>query len=83
VRFLDVFAHLDVSALAPHVRCPTLILHARDDLRVPRSQAQELAALIPDSELRFLESGNHILTAGEPAWSVFLAEVDRFLAVTR
>jgi pimeloyl-ACP methyl ester carboxylesterase/DNA-binding winged helix-turn-helix (wHTH) protein len=81
VRFLDVFAHLDVSALAPHVRCPTLILHARDDLRVPRSQAQELAALIPDSELRFLESRNHILTAGEPAWPVFLAEVDRFLAV--
>jgi pimeloyl-ACP methyl ester carboxylesterase/DNA-binding winged helix-turn-helix (wHTH) protein len=81
VRFLDVFAHLDVSALAPHVRCPTLILHARDDLRVPRSQAQELAALIPDSELRFLESRNHILMAGEPAWPVFLAEVDRFLAV--
>lgn len=81
VRFLDVFAHLDVSALAPHVRCPTLILHARDDLRVPRSQAQELAALIPGSELRFLESGNHILMAGEPAWPVFLAEVDRFLAV--
>ena len=35
VRFLDVFAHIDVSALAPHVRCPTLILHARGDRRCP------------------------------------------------
>jgi DNA-binding winged helix-turn-helix (wHTH) protein/pimeloyl-ACP methyl ester carboxylesterase len=79
VRFLDVFAHIDVSALAPRVRCPTLILHSRGDLRVPRAQAQTLAALIPDSELRFLESRNHILTADEPAWPVFLAELDHFL----
>jgi hypothetical protein len=47
---------------------------------VPRSQAQDLAALIPHSELRFLASRNHILTATEPAWPVFLSEVDRFLA---
>jgi pimeloyl-ACP methyl ester carboxylesterase/DNA-binding winged helix-turn-helix (wHTH) protein len=81
VRFLDEFAQIDVSALAPRVRCPTLILHARDDLRVPRSQAQDLAALIPDSELRFLPGRNHILTADEPAWPEFLAEVGRFLRV--
>jgi DNA-binding winged helix-turn-helix (wHTH) protein/pimeloyl-ACP methyl ester carboxylesterase len=79
VRFLEVFARIDVSALAPRVRCPTLILHARDDLRVPRAQAQDLAALIADSELRFLPSRNHITTAGEPAWPEFLGELDRFL----
>jgi pimeloyl-ACP methyl ester carboxylesterase/DNA-binding winged helix-turn-helix (wHTH) protein len=80
VRFLDAFANIDVSAQAAQVRCPTLILHSRDDLRVPRTQAQELAALIPDSELRFLASRNHILIADEPAWPLFLTEVDRFLA---
>ncbi|HWM04681.1 MAG TPA: alpha/beta fold hydrolase [Actinophytocola sp.] len=80
VRFLDIFAHIDVSDLAPRVRCPTLILHSRDDLRVPRAQASDLAALIPDSTLRFLPSRNHILIADEPAWSVFLDEMDRFLA---
>ena len=79
VRFLDAFARIDVSAMARHVRCPTLILHSRDDLRVPRAQARELAALIPDSELRFLNSRNHILTAHEPAWPVFLTELHRFL----
>ncbi|AIJ24539.1 alpha/beta fold hydrolase [Amycolatopsis methanolica] len=45
VRFLDVFAHIDVSAIVPSVHCPTLILHSRGDLRVPKAQAQELAAL--------------------------------------
>jgi len=80
VRFLDVFARIDVTALAPQVRCPTLIVHARGDHRVPESQARELAALIPDSRLVLLNSRNHILLADEPAWSTFLAEVDPFLA---
>ncbi len=79
VRFLDEFAHIDVSDLAPQVRCPTLVVHARGDLRVPESQARELAALIPDSRLVLLNSRNHILTADEPAWAVFLSEVESFL----
>lgn len=79
LRFLEEFGRIDVSTLAPQVQCPTLILHSRGDLRVPGAQARELAALIPDSELRFLNSRNHILTACEPAWPVFLTEIDRFL----
>jgi pimeloyl-ACP methyl ester carboxylesterase len=61
------------------VRCPTLILHSRHDRRVPDRQARELAALIPGSTLRVLDSGNHILMANEPAWPDLLDEVDRFL----
>lgn len=80
VRFLDIFGRIDVSRLAPKVRCPTLILHSRGDLRVPQAQARELAALIPDSRLVLLDSRNHILLQDEPAWAVFLAEFDRFLA---
>lgn len=79
-RFLDVFARIDVSELAPRVRCPTLILHTRGDLRVPEAQARELAAFIPDSRLVLLDSRNHILTAHEPAWPAFLAEIERFVA---
>jgi pimeloyl-ACP methyl ester carboxylesterase/DNA-binding winged helix-turn-helix (wHTH) protein len=80
VRFLEVFAEIDVTELATEVRCPTLILHARDDLRVPLASARELAALIPASRLVPLNSPNHILTADEPAWPLFLGEVARFLA---
>ncbi len=79
VRFLEVFAQIDVSDVAGRVTCPTLILHSRDDVRVPASQASELAALIPDSELVLLDSANHLLSASEPAWPEFLARIDAFL----
>ncbi len=79
VRFLDTFANIDVADLATRVRCPTLVLHARDDRRVPTAQARELARLVPDSSLRLLNSSNHILTANEPAWPALLEELDRFV----
>ena len=80
VRFMDVFAHVDVTEAAPLVRCPTLVVHARDDMRVPRSQARELVSLIPGSRLVMLNSRNHILVADEPAWPEFLTELRDFLA---
>ena len=79
VRFLDAFAHIDVSDIAPEVSCPTLVVHARRDVRVPESQAREIARLIPDSRLVLLDSANHIITKDEPAWAVLVEEVDRFL----
>jgi pimeloyl-ACP methyl ester carboxylesterase len=80
VQFLDTFAQIDVSAIAPRVRCPTLILHSRRDIRVPESQALELARLIHGSRRVFLDSGNHIITEQEAAWPVLVDEVNRFLA---
>ncbi|MFC8849203.1 MULTISPECIES: alpha/beta fold hydrolase [unclassified Micromonospora] len=80
VRFLEEFALIDVSDIAHRVECPTLILHSRDDARVPAAQASELAALIPDSRLVLLDSRNHLLTATEPAWAEFLSHIDAFLA---
>jgi pimeloyl-ACP methyl ester carboxylesterase len=81
VRFLEELANIDVSDIADQVRCPTLVLHSRDDVRVPASQASELAALIPNSELVLLESRNHLLGAPEPAWPEFLARIDAFVGV--
>jgi pimeloyl-ACP methyl ester carboxylesterase/DNA-binding winged helix-turn-helix (wHTH) protein len=80
VRFLQEFGRIDVRDEAGRVACPTLILHARDDHRQPLGAAEELAALIPDSRLVALDSNNHLLTADEPAWRVFLDEVQAFLA---
>ncbi|MEO3861014.1 alpha/beta hydrolase [Acrocarpospora sp. B8E8] len=78
--FLEEQSRLDVSDLAGRVSCPTLIVHSRDDPRVPVSQATELAQLIADSQLVLLEGRNHLLTADEPAWPRFLDELDAFLA---
>ncbi len=80
VRFLEEFGRIDVRDEAQQVACPTLIMHSRDDHRVPMRFGEELAALIPDSRLVALSSNNHLLTAAEPAWQVFRAEVDAFLA---
>ncbi len=80
VRFLETFARIDVTAIAHRVSCPTLLLHSRDDRRVPLSTARELATLIPGCQLVSLPSRNHILISSESAWPMFLAHLDRFLA---
>jgi pimeloyl-ACP methyl ester carboxylesterase len=79
VRFLEEFARIDVRELAQEVSCPTLIMHARDDHRVPMRYGEELAALIPDSRLVALASNNHLLTETEPAWQLFCTELEAFL----
>jgi pimeloyl-ACP methyl ester carboxylesterase/DNA-binding winged helix-turn-helix (wHTH) protein len=80
VRFLEEFSRIDVRDASRKVRCPTLIMHSRDDRRVPMQFGEELATLIPESRLVALSSNNHLLTGTEPAWQVFLAEVEAFIA---
>ncbi|WP_329531981.1 alpha/beta hydrolase [Streptomyces sp. NBC_01450] len=80
LRFLEEFTRIDVSGIARDVICPTLIIHARDDARVPVAQALELATLIPDSRLILLESRNHLFTADDPAWPTFLTHLYKFLS---
>ena len=46
-RFMREFNNIDVTALLPQVRCPTLVLHSRDDRRVPLDEGRLLAAQIP------------------------------------
>ena len=80
VHFLEEFARIDVREQARKVSCPTLIMHSRDDHRVPMRFGEELATLIPNADLVALSSNNHLLTASEPAWQVFRDELDAFLA---
>lgn len=79
-RVLNLTGSIDVTREASLVRVPTLVLHARDDRRPPFEQGRLMASLIPDSRFVALESSNHILLADEPAWGVFLREVEAFLA---
>jgi DNA-binding NarL/FixJ family response regulator len=48
---------------------------------VPFEAGRGLAGIIPGARFVPLESRNHILTEGEPAWTRFLAELDGFLEV--
>jgi pimeloyl-ACP methyl ester carboxylesterase/DNA-binding CsgD family transcriptional regulator len=78
-RFMRVFNEIDVTALAPKVSCPTLVLHATQDARVPFDEGRLIASLIPGSRFVPLESRNHILLEHEPAWRHWLEEVRAFL----
>jgi pimeloyl-ACP methyl ester carboxylesterase len=77
---LQISASIDAVAAAGEVRAPTLVLHARDDRRPPFAQGRLTASLIRGSRFVALDSCNHILLADEPAWPVFLREVEAFLA---
>ncbi|GGA11552.1 alpha/beta fold hydrolase [Neptunicoccus cionae] len=75
----EVLQQIDVSDLAPKVNVPTLVLHARNDARVPFEEGQRLAACIPDAQFVPLESANHVLLQDEPAWKTLMASVRAFL----
>lgn len=74
-------AEVDVKELLAQVRTPTLVIHAREDAVVPIAAGREIAARIPGAEFIELDSKNHILLEGEPAWERFCAAVLRFTGV--
>ena len=78
-RFVDTFANIDVTDLAPKLTVPTLIMCARREPDNRFEQSRLLAALIPNSRLVPLDSSNHLLPERDPAWKHFLTEIDRFL----
>jgi pimeloyl-ACP methyl ester carboxylesterase/DNA-binding CsgD family transcriptional regulator len=77
---LRLYFAADLREIAPSVRCPTLVLHARQDARVPFEEGRSLAGLMPDAQFASLESRNHMLLENEPAWSELTQELDRFLS---
>lgn len=79
VRFQEAFGHIDVRALLPQVKAPTLILHARGDQRIPLDHGRELAAGIPNARMVTLESRSHIIPSDEPAFDVCMDEIAQFL----
>jgi DNA-binding CsgD family transcriptional regulator len=79
LRVYHAFGAIDVSAEAPRVRCPALVMHSTRDLRVPFEEGRRLAGLIPGARFLPLESDNHLLLADEPALKKLLDAVDELL----
>jgi pimeloyl-ACP methyl ester carboxylesterase/DNA-binding CsgD family transcriptional regulator len=78
--FIEALFHIDVTALAETIQVPTLICHGRHDAMVPFEEGHVLAALIPSARFVPLDTANHVLIHGEPAWLHFFAELRGFLA---
>jgi pimeloyl-ACP methyl ester carboxylesterase/DNA-binding CsgD family transcriptional regulator len=79
VRLFKARGAVDVVAAAPRVGARTLVIHARGDRVVPVEEGRLLAALIPGARLVVLDSVNHILLSGEPAWEQFVSALRGFL----
>ena len=54
-RIFEAVGEIDVTAMLPQVSVPTLVLHARDDARVPFEAGRRMAAGIPGARFVTLE----------------------------
>ncbi|HEX6851898.1 MAG TPA: alpha/beta fold hydrolase [Candidatus Polarisedimenticolaceae bacterium] len=80
-RLLQSRSEVDIRALLPEVRVPTLVVHARNDDVIPIGVGRVLAAEIPGAQFVELDSANHILLEDEPAWGRFCDAVLDFTGV--
>jgi class 3 adenylate cyclase/pimeloyl-ACP methyl ester carboxylesterase len=79
VRTLKAVGDVDVTSLLPQVRVPTLVMHSRQDGRVPFEAGRRMAAGIPGARFVPLESRNHLVLESEPAFARLLEEVRSFV----
>lgn len=80
IRIRDICDEIDVTALLPQVRAPTLVIHGRRDNVSPFEQGRLIATSIPNARLVSLDTENHIVLPGEPDWPKVAQEIDAFLA---
>jgi class 3 adenylate cyclase/pimeloyl-ACP methyl ester carboxylesterase len=78
-RFIAAVGDIDVTDLLVKVTVPTLVMHARDEARVPFEAGRRMAAGIPGARLVPLQSRNHLILESEPAYARFLEEIRSFL----
>jgi pimeloyl-ACP methyl ester carboxylesterase/DNA-binding CsgD family transcriptional regulator len=79
VKTFQVASQVDVSEQARRIACPTLVLHARGDLRVPFEEGRLLGSLVPGARFVPLDSRNHVLFESEAAFRLFREELQAFL----
>ena len=56
----------DMREQARQVRCPTLVIHGDDDRRVPYSDGERIAALVPGARMLTIGGGGHLMPARDP-----------------
>ena len=77
-RFVDEFADIDVTDLAPRVTVPTLVMCARREPDNMFAESRRLAGSIPGSRLEIIPDGSHLCFAEHP--EVYMPMLREFLA---
>jgi pimeloyl-ACP methyl ester carboxylesterase len=80
VRLLRANGDVDMTDRLKEVRAPTLVLHARHDMRIPFDSGRELAGGIPGARFVSLDTSNHLMPETDPAWPTMLREISEFLS---
>lgn len=78
-QLLEALGLVNVYDRLSLIKAPTLVAHARGDLRVPFDFGRELAACIPGARFVALETNNHLMPEDDPAWPRFYEAVRSFL----
>lgn len=79
VRIRKAVDEIDISAMLPQVRVPTLVMHCGDDAAVPFEEGRRLAAGIPGARFVALEGRNHVVLKDDPSWQRLFEEVREFI----
>lgn len=79
VRFREAFSDIDVRDRLALIKTPTLLLHSKEDQRMPLDLGRAVASGIPDARFVQLDSRNHILLGNEPAWRDCVEAIQAFL----
>ena len=78
-RIIAAYGSMDVTSSAARVRCPTLVMHLRDDLRTPFEEGHLIARLIPGARFVPLEGRNHVVLGGSREFEQMFTELQGFL----
>ena len=81
VALVQMNNEIDVRAVLPVIRVPTLVLHRRGDRAVPVEQARYLAENIPGARLKELPGIDHSPWVGDS--ESLLSEIEEFLTGSR
>jgi class 3 adenylate cyclase len=80
-KIFEMFLDIDVRAVLPTIRVPTLVMHRHGDRVVDRRAGQELAAQIPNAKYLEVPGIDHLPWAGDS--EAVLGEIEEFLTGTR
>jgi pimeloyl-ACP methyl ester carboxylesterase len=80
-QIFEMFLDIDVRAILPTIRVPTLVLHRHGDRVVNRRAGRELAAQIPGARYVELPGIDHLPWAGDA--EAVIGEIEEFLTGAR
>lgn len=83
VALTKIMFGIDIRTALTIIGCSTLVVHASRDAVVPVEEGRLLAKTIPNARYLELDSPNHFLREGEPAWQQFTEALYDFLPKRR